>query len=399
MKKKLIVISSYPIKGTTHGEKTVGVASYTKNTLVEMKKIDPPLDITVMAETHEGETRYEEDGIHVSRSWRRGNIRDLYAVVKKIIALPYKKTVIVPIEIYMFGSLLHMAYVLGLLLLLKLKGIPVILVLHQVLEDMGNMERNKIKKGIFYMVKNMFYAYIIFLASKIVVFEEKFKKILPKSIKVVWIPHAIEQVHIQSKEVARTRLGLSPKAFITLYFGFLSPYKGVDKLLDVWKTTKENMLVIAGGANPNHALNKKYSKYVEKITKLAAKKQAIMTGFVPEDMIQYYFSAADVVILPYQLFFSSSGPLSLAFSYEKPVLLSEKIEDYFQSSDFRKGLKDISGLSQDAFIFKMNGEDISHKLAYIRNNISLSTQFARYIKKERSWKKVATKYAHLLAHI
>ena len=55
-------------------------------------------------------------------------------------------------------------------------------------------------------------------------------------------------------------------------------------------------------------------------------KRISMTGFVPEENISNYYSVADLCMIPYREFISSSGPLSLALSYQRPVILSKELQ-------------------------------------------------------------------------
>ncbi len=53
-----------------------------------------------------------------------------------------------------------------------------------------------------------------------------------------------------------------------------------------------------------------------------------------EQEIELYYSAADVVVLPYREFISHSSALSYALSYGKPVIFSDCLIDYTKSPDF-----------------------------------------------------------------
>src|SRR3989338_1904589 len=57
--KRLFIVSSYPAKNQLHGTNTVGVASYTKNTLKALTGFHKDLRITVWAETLEKEEVYK----------------------------------------------------------------------------------------------------------------------------------------------------------------------------------------------------------------------------------------------------------------------------------------------------------------------------------------------------
>ncbi|KKP86060.1 MAG: hypothetical protein UR89_C0035G0004 [Candidatus Roizmanbacteria bacterium GW2011_GWA2_35_8] len=354
MKNKIIVISSYPERGKTHGNKTVGSASYTKNLLINLKKIY----FEVWAEVHTQEEKYEEEGVIVNRIWKRNSIKSMINLTSYV-AKSQAKTVIISMEFYMFGGLLENIFFIYSLLVWRLTGKKVILILHQVVQSL-----------IF------FYWPLVFLSKKIVVFEEKFKKAL-NNRKVIFIPHAVESITF--------RLTKPDKQFKALYFGFLSPYKGIRELINLWKKSF-GKLIIAGGGNPNHITNSGYSNFVGRIK---------ATGFVPEKMIGNYFSKTDLVILPYKIFFSSSGPLSLAFSYEKPFILSSALKGYFESPDFADALR-LARLNKNNFIFDFNKKSFKYRLNWAKNNLDKLSNFSRIMKEKRDWKKVAKQYEKLL---
>lgn len=102
------------------------------------------------------------------------------------------------------------------------------------------------------------------------------------------IPHGDSRdvdVPLISSNYAHLQLGLPQEGCVFLFFGMTRPYKGVLKLL-------------AAEAAPNVRLR------LER---------------VPDDKVATYFSAADVVVLPFDRALTS-GSLELARSFEKPVL-------------------------------------------------------------------------------
>lgn len=115
---------------------------------------------------------------------------------------------------------------------------------------------------------------------------------------------------------ARRLLNLPLTGRLYLHLGMLRPYKGIEHLLQVWQEQKSilegNTLVIAG--KPLDA------GYGEELGRQAALAGAILhSGFVERDRIPLYFSAADVVVLPFKAILTS-GSLILAMSYGKPVI-------------------------------------------------------------------------------
>lgn len=366
MKNKVIVISSYPERSKIHGEETVGGASYTKNLLMNLKKADKNIDIEVLGEIHKKKTKYQEQGILVNRIWKRHSIISLIDLMLYVAKSKTSK-VMISLEFYMFGGLLENILFLFMLLVFKFTRKKNIVILHQVVGQL-----------------KIVYWPIILLSDKIVVFEEHFRSALDNE-KVIFIPHAVVNANTLSKK---------HKNFRALYFGYLSLYKGVDFLIDSWKKNYGE-LVIAGGANPNHMKNKKYSNFIQRLAEKAKRKGVAVTGFVPEKQISNYFSNSDLVILPYKMFFSSSGPLSLAFSYEKPFIISRQMEGYFKSRDFDKALMQ-TGLKKENFLFDLNENDFVEKLTWAKKNLNKLTDFSRIMKTKRSWERIVKEYEKLL---
>ena len=115
---------------------------------------------------------------------------------------------------------------------------------------------------------------------------------------------------------ARAALGLPESGRVFLYFGMLRPYKGVERLIEAWQTTETgsgNTLVIAG-----KSLERRVSLSLED-SRSRCESIQLRAGFVPNSDVPLYFSAADLVILPFASILTS-GSLLLAMSYGKPVI-------------------------------------------------------------------------------
>ena len=151
---------------------------------------------------------------------------------------------------------------------------------------------------------------------------------------------------------------------------------------------------MAGGPNPNHLSKNFYVQYIQSIEKTAKENGITITGFVEETKINQYYAASDLIILPYRTFMSSSGPLSLAFTYNKPVIFSEPLRPYFRSQDLRSALIQ-SNLKENDLIFQLDPESLSSTLTRILQNkdvLTNLTEFSSLLKKDRSWDNIAKLY-------
>lgn len=127
---------------------------------------------------------------------------------------------------------------------------------------------------------------------------------------------------------ARQRLGLPSGGRVIAFVGWVRPYKGVRELLEAFAEVAEPTarLVIAG--SPGSA------DFAAEVQAMAARDERVVTrlGFVPDDELQVYLNAADVVALPYREIFTS-GSVLLAMSFARAVIaprrgcIGETIDD------------------------------------------------------------------------
>lgn len=124
------------------------------------------------------------------------------------------------------------------------------------------------------------------------------------------------------KEEARRALGLDPSQPLLLFFGFVRRYKGLDTLLRALPAIRAGLdrpprLVVLGefyeGREETRAL----------ITRLGLDEAVEAPGdYVPDEKVGLYFSAADVVVLPYRSA-TQSGIVQIAYQLERPVICTD----------------------------------------------------------------------------
>jgi len=119
---------------------------------------------------------------------------------------------------------------------------------------------------------------------------------------------------------ARKKLGLSAKNII-LYFGIIRDYKGFDILLNAiseLKNTEVDFHLLAGGECYGSD-----EKYTQLISNLGISDYITWHNkYIPDSEVSNYFSAADVVALPYRTA-SQSGVTQIAYSYDLPVVVTK----------------------------------------------------------------------------
>lgn len=390
-----VFFSSFPQKDQIHSPQIVGGAAYTKSLLLQLHRRSPQTRFTVYAERFNGEmsSSFEDYGIKVKRQWVRNNLVSIY---RSVLSLSHESanSVVVSYEVNMVGNVFSNIVLLLALTLFIFKRKKIYFALHQVVDSFNEIERNKIKSSILYFFKQCLFSYLSLLATQLIVFESRLADYLPDPKKVTVIPLAIDEPIKISKEEARKKLGLKKDEFYMLYFGFLSPYKGIDAFLDLY-SKKMGTLIIAGDGNPNHIHDKSYQRFLLEVKKMAKDRGVILTGFVPEELIPYYYSACDLVILPYKMFFSSSYPLSMAFSYQKAILISSALSGYFNSEDIKQSAIQAH-LPQRQVILEPDVKDVMSKIAYVKSHYDQFISFATHLTSRRNWSVIAQKYLEIL---
>jgi glycosyltransferase involved in cell wall biosynthesis len=124
---------------------------------------------------------------------------------------------------------------------------------------------------------------------------------------------------------AKSRLGLGDRDKTILCFGRIKPYKGIEYLLTAFRTLAagggEYRLVIAGEVQKG---NEKYLESLEQAMPTEKERGQVIlkTQFIPDEEIEVYFKAADVLVLPYKDIFQS-GVLFLGYSFGLPVIATD----------------------------------------------------------------------------
>ena len=118
-----------------------------------------------------------------------------------------------------------------------------------------------------------------------------------------------------STSAARTELGIDEDTFVYLFFGLIRPYKGVTDLLRAFPAADlpDSELWIVG--NPtDDALELELRRLTDEVS-------GVRTAFefIPEERIQYYMNAADVLVLPYRTILNS-GSAHLGLSFGLPIV-------------------------------------------------------------------------------
>ena len=125
---------------------------------------------------------------------------------------------------------------------------------------------------------------------------------------------------------AKQRLGLRDDERAILFFGRIRPYKGIEHLLAAFKllpahSGQNYRLIVAG--EPKKGSEKYLDEIRQTIQGEFKQGQVIVRiQFIPDEEMELYLKAADVLVLPYKEIFQS-GVLFLAYSFGLPVVATD----------------------------------------------------------------------------
>jgi len=282
-------------------------------------------------------------------------IKTSFLVKTKIVHAQWWSLPLAPIYIIIFS-------------ILKLRKKKIILTVHNVSFHESIIFDKFLTKMVFPFVD-------IFIAHS----KENIKK-LEKSFgirrdKIIIVPMGVHSMYsdsIISKKKAKRFLNLPINKKILLFFGNIREYKGIDDLIKAFsvvnKKIKDSMLLIAGEPWI------KWNKYQNLIKKYKLEnKIRIHLHYIPKSEVNFFFSASDLVVLPYKFFDAQSGIGNIALAFNKPIVvtnvggLSELVRDkraIAKPNNYKNLSEVIMRILEDKKLIKSLSED-SKKLSRI----------------------------------
>jgi glycosyltransferase involved in cell wall biosynthesis len=313
------LVSPYPGAGERHGGAS-GVASYTANLAHALAA--EGADVTVVAPLADGEPATSTDGpIRVERRFARGAgavpraLRAARATGARAVHLQH--------ETFLYGGPSHVPGLVTGLAGLRRDRSRAVVTMHHVVDgssvDAGFTALHRVaapaavaRTGLEVVRES-----IRRLADTVIVHEPAFTSAVPGATVV---PHGIETTPTPDRAAARERLGLD--RFTVLCFGFVAPYKGLERALEAARVAGPDVeLVVAGGEHPR--LRECGDDYLGELQ--ASSPHARFTGRVPDAQVADWFAGADLALFLYPQPVSSSGGLALALAHGTPFLLSPQL--------------------------------------------------------------------------
>jgi len=195
------------------------------------------------------------------------------------------------------------------------------------------------------------------------------------------INNAVPNTSLTAQE-ARERLGIPANERVILFFGNIAPYKGLEYLVDAFHQIQagrnDYRLIIAG--RPKGPKN--YWSGIEETISENVRSGSVLlrNGYIPDEEIEIFFKAADVLVLPYRYIYQS-GVLFLGYSFGLPAL----------SADVGSMKEDIVE-GKTGFVFEPeNPDDLARAIEkYFQSDMyvhsdGLKRQIQDYAKQHYSW--------------
>ena len=236
-------------------------------------------------------------------------------------------------EFVTFGSIASSVLVILLLLLLRISGIKTVVTLHGPI--MGSAEqgdlldsllpsRAAVPKSLVKPFVLVFYRIVALLSSAIIVHAEVFRRCLIHSgiRKCAIIPHGVQ---VGPLDPMQDPSSVPDKPHEILFFGFISPRKGLESLINAVKEVNSSgtacRLTIAGKESPYYP---DYRGRLEALSQRTCPGTMVrFIGFVADEELPHLFTLADLIALPYEYSISASGPLALALQFGKAVVCTD----------------------------------------------------------------------------
>ena len=317
---KLAIVTAYPPSKVTLNE-------YAYHLVKQFRQKENVTELILLTDKTEGEKDlgFTEAGckITVKECWKFNSYKNIVSVTKAINDTK-PDSVLFNLQFMKFGDK-KVAAALGLMLPLvcRLKRIPNIVLLHNILEevDLGNagFTSNKIMQKVYGFIGSTL-TRLILQADTVAVTMQKYVDILESKYNaknVTLIPHGTFEV----AEEPNYQIPEGPMQIMT--FGKFGTYKKVEGMIEAVELVRERTgldleVVIAGTDNPN------VPGYLAKVQEdYKHVPQVRFTGYVEEEDVPVIFNESAVVVFPYTSTTGSSGVLHQAGSYGKAVVMPD----------------------------------------------------------------------------
>jgi glycosyltransferase involved in cell wall biosynthesis len=315
---KLAIVTAYPPSKVTLNE-------YAYHLVKSFRQSEKVTELVLLTDETPGakDISFTENGckITVKECWKFNSYKNIFSVTKAISQVK-PDSVLFNLQFMKFGDKKVVAATgLMLPLICKMKKIPTIVLLHNILEqvDLGKagFTTNKLAQKAYNFIGTSL-TKLILKADLVAVTMDKYVTTLEEKYKtgnVKMIPHGTFEIPAEPSH----DLPEGPLKIMT--FGKFGTYKKVERMIEAVEMVRASSgldleIVIAGTDNPNVP---GYLKNVQEKYKHVP--QLRFTGYVEEEEVAPLFTESAVVVFPYTSTTGSSGVLHQAGSYGKAVVM------------------------------------------------------------------------------
>ncbi|HJK00629.1 MAG TPA: glycosyltransferase [Methanocorpusculum sp.] len=278
------------------------------------------------------------------------------------------------------SSVAHMYLVIG--LLLRLKGVPIILEFHEVVDTLEEaiLPLRIYSKVMGRLIRRLANRYVTHSVSDQNLVAERYQIPIEK---ISVIPHGLyDQYPVIEPDAAKKHLGITASNVI-LFFGLLRPYKGAKNLIHAFEQLPQSLknttvLLIAGETweDRETLMTAEISQDHDKIL--------LFSKYISDEEVPYFFSAANLLALPYTRA-SQSGVAHIGISYGMPIVAS-------QVGGLAESLGQYEGTY---FVIPENVAELSHMLETV-----LTEEHKKYpLPESMRWDHIATTWKMLIDQI
>ncbi len=381
---KLCYISSYP-------PTICGIGDYTESLAKELIKLDPTIEIHVIAE-YEAKSSIERIKVHPTFDRKSYTSQEIIEAIRKI------KPEIAHLQ-HSFGIFGADQRAISILEALRKLGSKVIVTFHTV-----HSRETVDFKVAGYDIED-YNRIISSYAHHIIVHTNSMKQVLARQgvnkdkISMIRIG-AFKFGHVSRKD-ARRKLEIPENAKVMLAPGFIHRTKGTDIAIKVCKElakiTKDVELIIAGWIHPKE-IDERNIKYAYNCLKMISKyglndKVIATKRNLSREELSTYLSASDLILLPYTQFnWSASGILKLAIGAKKPFIVTRipKFEEVSEeiSDEITAPPNDVKRMAK-----------IAYRLLYDQEfREKIVSRIEEYAKKV-SWTNIAKQHIEIYSEI
>lgn len=191
-----------------------------------------------------------------------------------------------------------------------------------------------------------------------------------------------------SFELAKQKLNLDINTRYLLFFGFIRDYKGLDLLISAFADKRLRQfpvkLLVAGEyySSPEPYLKLINDNHLEGLIEMR-------TDFIPDDEVNLYFSAADMIVQPYKSA-TQSGVTQIGYHFNKPMLVTNV-----------GGLSEIIPDGKIGYVVEPESHEIADALVNFYENDRIAEFETNIIeeKKKFSWSNMVNTFVSVYSKI